>query len=127
MQDRVVFEYAFIRFVPRVERGEFLNVGVILFCKRKDYLDVKIHLDEPRILAFAKDTDLEDLKRYLRSWELIAHGKPEGGSLAQMDTPSRFRWLTAARSTIIQNSKVHTGLCSSPTKMLEKLMEQYIF
>lgn len=126
MQGKEVFEYAFIRFVPKVEREEFINVGVILFCKRKDYLDVKFHLDEKRLIAFSNDADLEELAGYLKSWKLICQGNPEGGKIAQLDTPSRFRWLTASRSTIIQNSKVHTGLCDSPEKVLEKLFEKYV-
>ena len=126
MQKKEVFEYAFIRFVPKVEREEFLNVGVIVFCKRKKYLAVKYHIDEARLNAFSKDIDLAELSEYLKSWDLICQGSPEGGKIAQMDLPGRFRWLTASRSTIIQHSSVHTGLCENPEAVLNDLFEKYV-
>ncbi|MEM8892105.1 MAG: DUF3037 domain-containing protein [Bacteroidota bacterium] len=126
MQDKQVYEYAFIRLVPRVEREEFLNVGVILFCKRKKYLDVKYHLDEARLLATFPDIDLEEVSNYLKAWELICKGKEEGGEIAKLDQAGRFRWLTATRSTIIQSSKVHPGLCGEPEKILDKLFQNYV-
>lgn len=126
MLEKEVFEYAFIRFVPKVEREEFINVGVILYSKRKKYLGVKYHLDEPKIIAFSKDTDLEEFASYLQSWELICEGNPKGGKIAQFDLAGRFRWLTASRSTIIQHSKVHTGICVDPELMLDKLFEKYV-
>ncbi|MFT5168354.1 MAG: hypothetical protein ACI8P3_003596 [Saprospiraceae bacterium] len=126
MQGKEVFEYAFIRFVPKVEREEFMNVGVILFCKRKKYLDVKYHIDETRLSAFSRDIDFDELRSYLKSWELICQGSPKGGSIAQLDLPARFRWLTASRSTIIQHSNVHTGLCENPELVLNDLFEKYV-
>lgn len=121
-----VFEYAFIRFVPKVERDEFINVGVILYSKRKKYLGVKYHLDQARLSAFSKDTDLEEFSNYLKSWDLICEGNEKGGKIAQLDLAGRFRWLTAARSTIIQHSKVHTGICENPALMLQDLFEKYV-
>lgn len=126
MQGNQVFEYAFIRFVPKVEREEFINVGAILFSRRKKFLDVKIHLDAERLKAFSKDVDLEDLENYLKSWVLICQGSPEGGKIAALDMASRFRWLTASRSTIIQHSQVHTGVCDNPELMLNRLFEKYV-
>ncbi len=126
MQGNEVFEYAFIRFVPKVEREEFMNVGVILFSKRKKYLGVKYHFDEARLSAFAKDTDLEEFSKYLKSWDLICEGAEEGGKIAQLELAGRFRWLTAARSTIIQHSQVHNGICENPALMLENLFEKYV-
>ena len=126
MQKKEVFEYAFIRFVPKVEREEFLNVGVILFCKRKKYLAVKYHIDEARLRVFSNEVDLVELAEYLKSWDLICQGSPEGGSIAQLDLPGRFRWLTASRSTIIQHSNVHTGLCEDPELVLNDLFEKYV-
>jgi hypothetical protein len=126
MQGNEVFEYAFIRFVPRVEREEFMNVGVILFSKRKKYLGVKYHLDQARLSAFSKATDLEEFSNYLKSWDLICQGMEQGGKIAQLDLAGRFRWLTAARSTIIQHSKVHTGICKNPDLMLEDLFQKYV-
>ena len=126
MQGNEVFEYAFIRFVPKVEREEFINVGVILYSKRKKYLGVKYHIDEPRLKAFSKDADIEEFSNYLKSWDLICQGDLLGGKIAQLDLAGRFRWLTASRSTIIQHSKVHTGICSNPKLMLDKLFEKYV-
>lgn len=126
MQGNEVFEYAFIRFVPKVEREEFINVGVILYSKRKKYLGVKYLLDEARLSAFSKDADLEEFSNYLKSWDLICQGAEEGGKIAQLDLAGRFRWLTASRSTIIQHSQVHSGLCENPALMLEKLLEKYV-
>lgn len=126
MQGNQVFEYAFIRFVPRVEREEFMNVGVILFSKRKKYLGVKYHLDHPRLSAFSKDTDLEEFSNYLKSWDLICQGTEQGGKIAQLELAGRFRWLTAARSTIIQHSQVHNGICENPALMLESLFKKYV-
>ena len=126
MQGNEVFEYAFIRFVPKVEREEFINVGVILFSKRKKYLGVKYHLDYARLSAFSKDTDLDEFSTYLKSWDLICQGEEEGGKIAQLDLGGRFRWLTASRSTIIQHSQVHTGICENPALMLENIFEKYV-
>lgn len=126
MQGSEVFEYAFIRFVPKVEREEFINVGVILYSRRKKYLGVKYHLDKDRILAFSKDVDLEELSNYLKSWDLICQGEILGRKIAQLDLAGRFRWLTASRSTIIQHSKVHTGICKNPELVLEDLFKKYV-
>ncbi|MEM6343923.1 MAG: DUF3037 domain-containing protein [Bacteroidota bacterium] len=126
MPDKQVFEYAFIRFVPRVEREEFLNVGVILFCKRMKYLQVKYHVDSKRLCALGEDIDLDQLATYLQSWEWISQGNKEGGFIATLDLPSRFRWLTATRSTIIQSSKVHPGMTDDPQAVLERLFENYV-
>jgi DUF3037 family protein len=126
MQKKEVFEYAFIRFVPKVEREEFVNVGVIVFCKRKKYLAVKYHIDQTRLSAFSKDIDFEDLANYLKSWDLICQGSSEGGPIAQLDLPGRFRWLTASRSTILQHSSVHTGLTENPESVLNDLFEKYV-
>lgn len=126
MPDKHVYEYALIRLVPRVERGECVNVGVILFCKRKKYLEMKVHLDESRLVALFPEIDLEEVHAYLGVWDLICKGDPEGGEIAKLDTPERFRWLTAMRSTIIQNSKVHPGMCAEPEAVLEKLFQEYV-
>ena len=126
MHDKQVYEYAVIRLVPRVEREEFLNVGVIVFCKRKDFLAVKYHLDEARIHAFSEEIDLEEVAAYLNTWDLIAQGVPEGGKIAELDTANRFRWLTNTRSTIIQPSKAHVGRCEHPGGVLEDLFQKYV-
>lgn len=126
MPDKQTYEYALIRLVPKVEREEFLNVGAIVFSKRKRYLDVKIHIDEQRLSAFSTEIDLSEIKEYLSTWALICKGDSSGGPIAQLDQASRFRWLTATRSTIIQSSKVHPGLCSDPDLILARLFEDYV-
>ncbi|MEM9921904.1 MAG: DUF3037 domain-containing protein [Bacteroidota bacterium] len=126
MQDRVTYEFAVIRVVPKVEREEFLNVGVILFSKRKKYLGIKYQIDEQRLKAFSDEMDVDFLNDYLRAWELVCQGDPSGGSIGKMALASRFRWLTASRSTIIQSSKTHPGLCRHPQKVLEELFDFYV-
>ncbi len=126
MRNREVYEYAFIRFVPRVERGEFINVGVLVFCKRKNYLGMKYFLDMNRMRALSVHTDLAVMEEYLLAWNLIVQGKSEGEPIAKLDKASRFRWLTATKSTIIQCSKVHPGLCDDPDKVLQDLFAKYV-
>ncbi|MEM1321088.1 MAG: DUF3037 domain-containing protein [Bacteroidota bacterium] len=126
MPNRVTYEYAIIRVVPKVEREEFLNVGVILFSKRKKYLGMKYELDEERLKAFAEDIDVEMIEEYLQAWELICRGGTEGGDIGLLELPSRFRWLTASRSTIIQSSPTHSGLCCEPEAVLEDLFKRYV-
>jgi hypothetical protein len=128
MPAKEIYEYAVIRLVPRVEREEFLNVGVIVFCKQKDFLQVKYHLDSDRVRSFIGDLelDLEEVAAYLHTWELIANAREEGGEIARLDPPNRFRWLTNARSTIIQSSMVHVGRCSDPQQILDQLFVEYV-
>ncbi len=126
MQDRVTYEFAVIRVVPKVEREEFLNVGVILFSKRKKYLGIKYHIDPKRLEAFSSQIDIDEIRDYLKAWELVCEGKTDGGRIGTLDLPSRFRWLTASRSTIIQSSKTHPGLCHDPEKVLEDLFNRNV-
>ena len=126
MQNRVTYEYAVIRVVPRVEREEFLNVGVIVYSKRKKYLGIKYNIDEKRLKAFSAEIDIDLLKRYLEAWALVCKGGREGGAIGQMEMPYRFRWLTAYRSTIIQSSRIHPGVCENPEQILEKLFAYYV-
>ncbi len=126
MQNKVTYEFAVIRLVPKVEREEFLNIGVILFSKRKKYLGIKYQIDEQRITAFSQDVDIEMIRKYLEAWELVCHGGTKGGQIGALELASRFRWLVAARSTIIQSSKTHPGLCEDPEKVLNKLFQLYV-
>jgi len=126
MQEKNLFEYAIIRLVPRVEREEFLNIGVMLFCKRPAFLHMKYTLDESRILSFYGKTDLAEVQSQLEAFEKICEGKPEAGPIAALDVPSRFRWLTAKRSTIIQTSEVHPGICIDSNNTLQRLFEQLV-
>lgn len=126
MQETPIYEYALIRVVPQIERGECLNTGVILFCKRPKFLEMRYHIDAKRLSIFSEDLDLEELAGYLRAWDLICQGKREGGRIAQLDHASRFRWISAVKSTILQCSQVHPGMGTEPKALLDRLFEQYV-
>jgi len=121
MQDKHLFEYAIIRVVPKVEREEFLNVGVVLYCKDLKFLDTIITVDKQKLNALCGEIDCNEIEEHLNSFKKICKGEADGGPIAELDIPSRFRWLTATRSTIVQTSKVHPGFCVDPKEMLEKL------
>ena len=126
MQEKFLFEYAILRVVPRVEREEFLNVGVILFCKNQKFLETRFHLDEARLTCFCAKINVAEIMENLRSFERIGKGEEEGGSIGKLDVASRFRWLTATRSTVVQTSKVHPGFSTDLSKALTKLYEQFV-
>ena len=119
---RSVFQYAIVRVVPRVERGEYLNVGVVLLCRPKRFLGARIHLVERRLAAFAPDLDPALIRPHLEAIERVAAGDPTAGPIARLAPPERFRWLVAPASTIIQASEVHTGLCEDPAAELDHLV-----
>lgn len=121
-----LFEYAVIRAVPRVEREEFLNIGIILYCAKLKFLKTRFFLDEKRLYTLSADLDLTELDEYLQAFLRICEGDKAGGPIAALDAASRFRWLTATRSTIIQTSKVHPGFCSDPDETLEKLHSKLV-
>ncbi len=125
MQEQHLFEYAVIRIVPKIEREEFINAGVILFCKKQRYLRTRILLNEERLKAFAPELDLTDIKAYLAALQCIAHAEKESGTIGKLDAASRFRWLTAVRSTVVQTSKTHPGFCTDLDATLERLATQY--
>jgi hypothetical protein len=126
MQEQYLFEYAVIRVVPRVEREEFINIGVIIYCPKQKFLKVKFLLNETRVGAFAGDLDIDCLKDNINSFERICNGDKLGGPIAKLDMASRFRWLTATRSTVVQSSKVHPGLCHDADATLTKMFEQLV-
>lgn len=130
MQEKDLFEYAVIRVVPRVEREEFLNVGVILLCSKQGFLKALLNLDEPKIAAlYGKSVDVPeigDIRDNLNSFVKIAEGGKDAGPIGELDQSSRFRWLTATRSTILQTSKVHPGLCEDPQQTLDRLFNQLV-
>jgi len=126
MPDKVIYEFAVIRVVPKVEREEFVNVGVMVFCKGKKYIGIKYKIDEQKIKAFSAEIDIDFLNNYLNAWDLVCQGNPQGGRIGELDQAYRFRWLTASRSTIIQSSPTHTGLCLDPEKILKDLFELYV-
>jgi hypothetical protein len=126
MQEKHLFEYAVLRIVPRVEREEFLNIGVVLYCKSLHFLQTLYTIDEQRLQAFAGYLDMAALKEHLCVFEKICAGDAGAGAIAKLDAASRFRWLTATRSTIVQCSKVHPGLCADAEKTLLKLYRQLV-
>jgi hypothetical protein len=126
MQEKNLFEYAVIRIVPRVEREEFLNVGVVLFCRELKFLHCKFDVNEVRIKAFAPHINIEQIDAYLCAFRLICEGDKAGGPIASLPMIERFRWLTAARSTMLQTSVVHSGLCADAQETLGKLYERLV-
>jgi hypothetical protein len=123
---RSVFEYAIIRVLPRVERGEFLNVGVVLYCKYQQFLQAKIQVNNERLHALFPEADIADILNHLKSFEQICKGDEPAGPIAALDLTSRFRWLTAKRSTVIQTSELHPGLCENAAETLNKLFAQMV-
>jgi hypothetical protein len=126
MQEKHLFEYAVIRVVPRVEREEFLNVGVIVYCPAQRFLQTMFELNEKRLRAFSDKLDLKELQERLRTFERICAGRPEGGVIGQLTIAERFRWLTSTRSTIVQTSPVHPGLCADAVETLARLHAQLV-
>lgn len=118
------FDYAIVRVVPYVEREEFINVGVILFCRTKRFLDARIALDKPRLAALAPHLNMAEIEGYLDLIPQICAG--EGGPVGQLSQAERFHWLVNPRSTMVQVSPVHSGLCPDPVAMLDHLMETMV-
>jgi len=126
MSDRTVYEYSVVRVVPRVERQEFVNVGVALFCRKQRYADVKIHVDAQKLKALCKDIDVDMIIRHLDSFRKICLGDKAAGKIASLDQTERFRWLTANRSTLIQCSATHPGMCISAEETHQELFEKLV-
>ena len=126
MHAHISFDYALIRVEPSVERGECLNVGVIIFCRTRDFLGALIHLDAQRLAAFAPQLDLDELLQHLEEIPRICKGGKEAVSLGQLSPSERFHWLVSPRSTIIQPSPVHSGLCQDPEAALHHLLKTMV-
>jgi hypothetical protein len=120
------YDYAVIRVVPRVEREEFINAGVILSCPSRDFLEARIALDAARLRALDPAIDEEMVRRHLRSFEVICRGGVDAFAIGALKPRERFHWLVAPRSTVIQTSAVHGGHCESPEKTLESLVENLV-
>jgi hypothetical protein len=123
---RSPFSYAILRVVPRVERGERFNAGVLLYCRQRDFLGAKVALHETRLAALAPDASASDVRSYLEALVRVAAGDPDAGPIAAMPQSERFGWLVAPSSTIIQPSKVHTGMCDEPQATLDTLFEELV-
>jgi hypothetical protein len=126
MADRKPFQYAALRVVPRVERGEAVNAGVVLFCRPLRFLGAKTQLDEGLLKALAPDCDPVAVAGLLHTMERIAAGDPSGGPIAQLPQSERFHWLVAPASTIVQSGPVHTGLTSDPIAELARVFVRLV-
>ena len=126
MPARSSYDYAVIRVVPRVERGERVNAGVILFCLEKDFLAARVEVNEPRLRALWPEIDVELVRQHLEAIPKICAGTPEAGPIGKLSLRERFHWLVAPRSTIIQVSPVHVGLCDHPERAIEELFHHIV-
>lgn len=126
MPEKHLYEYAVVRVLPAVEREEFVNVGIILFCKQQQFITMRYALNASRLTVFNSACDIEQVNLNLKAFEKIAIGDASGGPIAMMDVPSRFRWLTAVRSSMIQTSRPHPGLTNDLTKTAERLFNELV-
>lgn len=126
MQEQKLYEYAVIRLVPKPEREEFFNVGLIMFSKKEKFIRLKTHLCEEKFRMMACKTEYEDVRKHLLSFENIAKGEKSAGAIAQMDIPERFRWLTAVKSSIIQTSRPHPGASHDLSKTFDRLFDELV-
>ena len=126
MQEPHLFEYGVIRIVPHVEREEFLNAGVILYCASEKFLRCLTTVDEERLKILCDAIDFNELRDHIQSFEKICMGDKDSGPIGKLSLAERFRWLTATRSTIVQTSKVHPGLCISASEKLSQLFNQLV-
>jgi hypothetical protein len=126
VQDHYTYDYAIVRVVPKVEREEFVNVGVIVSCPAKSFLDARIELDEERLKVLDPSLDIESIRTHLATIPAICAGGEQAGPIGQLSQRKRFHWLIAARSTIIQTSAVHTGYCKNPADVLEHLLDTMV-
>ncbi|MGI5353977.1 DUF3037 domain-containing protein [Streptomyces sp. CA-252508] len=123
MNDRDVFEYALLRVVPRVERGEFVNAGVVVYCRAKAFVCARTHLDEAKLRALDPAADVTGVRAALHAVEGVCQGGEHAGQAARDDAGRRFRWLIAPRSTVVQPGPVHTGLTADPQSEAERLLD----
>ncbi len=126
MREPTAFDYAVVRVVPRVDRDEFVNAGVIVFAPQERFLEARTHLDEARVRALWPTADVEQIRRHLEAIPRIAAGDPAAGPIARLSQSARFHWLTSPRSTMIQISPVRTGLSSEPEKLLDHLAQELV-
>ena len=126
MPEKHLYEYAVIRLVPRVEREEFINAGVIMYCAALRFLEVKCTFPKERLKAFGGILDITEIESRLKAFEQVCKGGKEGGPIGQLSQAARFRWLTASRSTVVQTSKVHPGLCINAMETLQMLYDHLV-
>lgn len=126
MQGKYTFEYATVRIVPLVEREEFFNAGIILYCPDARFLDARLELDQEKVRIFCDGLDLDELRDHIAAFERVCKGGQDAGPIAKLGPAERFRWLTSPRSTILQTSRPHPGLCDDPQEMLDNLFRQLV-
>ena len=126
MRDRYMYDYAIIRVMPRVEREEFVNVGVIVSCPAKGFLEARIELDEQRLMALDPTLDIATVRDHVAAIPIICAGGEQAGPIGQLSQGERFRWLIAPRSTTIQTSPIHTGCCKDPSVVLAHLLDTMV-
>lgn len=126
MQEVKIYEYAVIRLVPKVEREEFFNIGLVMFSKKEKYIRVEFHLCEKKFELMHCEIDFEDILQNLENFKHVARGEKEGGEIAAFDIPERFRWLTAVRSSVIQTSRPHPGKAKDLDVTFERLFEELV-
>lgn len=126
MQEKDLFEYAIIRVVPRVEREEFINTGIVVYCAKQKFLGMMYELNAEKISAFCKEIDQAVLQENLCAFERICIGGKLSGTIGQLDLASRFRWLTATRSTVIQTSRAHAGFCLDAGETMQMLFSKMV-
>ena len=126
MHDKHLYEYAVIRYVPRVEREEFINVGLIMMCKRRRWLRVELWIDERKMAVHDCELTRDELAQQLSAFTLIGEGQREGGSIASLEAEERFRWLTAVKSACVQTSRPHPGITDNLDATSARLMEELV-
>ena len=126
MQENYLFEYAVVRVVPRVEREEFLNAGIVMYCASQKFLKMLFDVNGDKLLSLCDKVDIEEVNQYLLAFEEVCKGGANAGPIGKLGIAERFRWLTATRSTIIQTSKVHPGFCKNPDETLSLLYNKLV-
>ena len=120
------YDYAVIRVMPRVERGEFINAGVIVSCESRQFLQARVEVDEQRLRALDPAIDIDTVRRHLQAIVRVCDGAADAGPIARLPRRARFHWLTATRSSIIQTSPIHMGRCTDPAGSVERLFERMV-
>ena len=126
MHDKHLYEYTVVRYVPHIEREEFINVGLVMMCKRKKWLKIALEPNFDRIRAFGAAHTEDEINCQLNGLKKVADGSPDGGQIAEFDVPERFRWLSAVRSACIQTSRPHPGICDDLDVTFERLLNELV-
>ncbi|WP_027376371.1 DUF3037 domain-containing protein [Kaistella palustris] len=126
MQEDKLYEYAVVRLVPKVEREEFFNIGLVMFSKKEKYIRIQFHVCHEKFTLLQSKMDFEDIAQNVDSFQKVANGEKNAGEIAQLDIPERFRWLTAVRSSVVQTSRPHPGKTKNLDQTFERLFEELV-